>query len=359
MNSDLLMLAELGEHRKPPGDRPPPDLRRRVLSGAVRPRPARRPLGVRLAWQLGTLATAAAAVLAVTVLSGQTTPPVGHAPPPVAAPKQVDAAQVLTLAAQRVTAEPATVARPDQYVFVESVIGGIVRIAKEPDPPAERPVYRLDSVKTLDLRQEWRSVDGVRDGLARSKPYGSGGAWDSGGSLPGCRNGQSRRTVDRPGHTEACTPMPADRAGLPTDADAMLAHLYRPGDDDVPGDYPSADQRAFARVSVVLGQSLLAPAVQAAAFQAASRIPGVTVLRGVVDAAGRTGTAVTRTERAVREELIFDPTAYRYLGAQATVVDPAAFDSSSGALTGLHAGDQIAREAIVRVAVVDRPGQQP
>jgi hypothetical protein len=72
---------------------------------------------------------------------------------------------------------------------------------------------------------------------------------------------------------------------------------------------------------------VLPPRLGAALFDAAAKIPGVTVLPHVADAAGGQGIAVAMTPREgpasgpiwprTRFELIFDPHTYRFIGSQA------------------------------------------
>src|SRR5262249_21927826 len=158
-------------------------------------------------------------------------------------------------------------------------------------------------------------ADGTRNGLTRYRPQGSQGAWTS-YVIPGCRNGRAPGPQDRPKVTVSCTPFPAIATGLPTDADEMLAYLYKPTpvDDPVGNRGVPADQLAFQRIPYVLYMAKLSPTVQAAVFQAAARIPGVTVSPNAVDRAGRHGVGVTRTGRNIRAELIFDENTYAYLG---------------------------------------------
>jgi hypothetical protein len=162
--------------------------------------------------------------------------------------------------------------------------------------------------------------------------------------------------------TEECVPIPAYRTDLPTDVDAMVRHLYRPephpapGADTVYGPVDSADQLAFVRVGHTILDSRHSPAVQAAAFRAAERIPGVTARPDTADAAGRRGIAVTRTFRGFRVELVFDATTYAYLGSGIVVVSPVA---EFQGLRDLARGDDLHRDAILRVAVADRIRQVP
>lgn len=361
MNFDLRTLREFGESRMPPADEPPAELRRRVLAGALSARGSRtrlphRPVGTRPAWRFAAVgATAAAAAAALLV--GQTGHLAGTAPPAEAGATP-EAVRILQLAAYHVSAAPSPAARPDQYVFVESVDSSInVNIedpAKDPDGP-----HRATAKLEPQLSRRWNSVDDTHGGLVRRLPWGSSRRpLEQPTALPGCRDG--RRVIDpaRPDVTQACTPQPAVRTDLPTDTDAMLRYLYRPGNDASGWANVPADDKAFWRANNLIPASLTAPAVQATVFRAIARIPRVTVVPGVVDAAGRRGVAVTLTGAGLRFGLIFDTKTYRYLGSDVAVVDMAVVFKNI-TIRGMKPGDPINQSAILRVAIVDKAGQLP
>jgi hypothetical protein len=369
MKTEMSILEELGASLAPTHEQPPAEVRHRVMNGMRR----RRPAGVRLAWRIGAPSVAAAAVAAALV-AGQLADIAKPAPPGPGAPVQVapqgppDAGQVLLLAAQHAAGTPAMAARPHQFLYVDSV---------EVESRLDRTGNRATVTAPLRTRT-WLSVDGTRDGLVVQ----------DGGSPPrttidGCTNGRQAQTIDRPETTPqvACTPQPAYQPGrIPTDPAGLLAHVYK-----VAAAEPewvtvnagkgfvriSADQRAFTEIAQILDKNHL-PAVQEAAFRAAGRIPGVQVRRNVVDAAGRVGVAVTRTEAGNRYELIFDPATYRYLGLN---IIGAAFDptgaqvvSSPDKAKGIgrvrlgpdpKPGEVIHKSALLRVAVVDKVGERP
>ena len=345
MDTDLQMLADFGESLDPPAADPPAELRHRVLTG-FRP-PRRKPWfspGVRLAWQLGAagvVATAVVATVGAGLLAGPPTHVAEPAPPARAVPP-ADAAQVLILAAQRTEQEPELRARPDQFLFVESNV-------------QQRKLTAGSDVEVPgpQLTRSWLSADGTHDGLTRFRPLADPTAAWVDERLPGCRDGRSAPTLDRPQHTEPCTPNPAYQADLPTDPAAMRAYLYRP---DANHTGLSADQLAFERVAEVLGLSLGSPAVQAAVYRAAAEIPGTTIIQSVTDVAGRPGIAVARTDTGIRTELVFDRTTYRYLGTNRVFSDPSAVAALNYEGWHLLSVDQ---EAILRVAVVDEVGDLP
>jgi hypothetical protein len=362
MNSDLRMLREFGESRLPPADEPPAELRRRVLTSVLPERARRtrlpyRPLGVRPAWRFAAVGVTAAAVAAA-MFVGQPGHRAGTAPPPAAAGATPEAVRILQLAAYQVSAAPAPAARPDQFVFVESV-DSILHIRDL--EPGKDPNRAHLATATLEphLSRRWLSVDGTQGVVARYLPWRSAPApAEQTGASPGCRDGRQVIDPAKPDVTKACTPHPAVRADLPTDAEAMLRYLYRPGDDGAGGPNVPADQKAFQRASDIIEASLSAPAVQAAVFRAVAQIADVTVTPGTVDAAGRRGVAVTRTGGPYRFELIFDTKTHRYLGSSWDIIDLTT--ALPGLIIrGMKPGDPTTQTAILRVAIVDKADQLP
>lgn len=388
LSEELSLLQDFGEPLKPTGAHPPADLRHRVMH-AVRhdrsrsrllPRTATWPAGARLAWRIGAPATVAATI-AAGLIAGNTAnvagnapapPPAGTgtpAPVPTGTPAPAGASGVLQLAAQHAEATPPIDARNNQFLYVESME---VRstISKDGKARVAGPVR----VRT------WLSVDGTRDGLVTD---------DTGARtrLSGCRDGKRAETIDRPDTTPKvpCTPEPAyQHTNVPTDPEELLAYVYDPRETRdhyvwllEPGTRKgryvkiSEDQRAFMKLAELLWQNH-SPAVQAAAFRAAARIPGVALRPGVTDAAGRAGVAVTRTEIGVREELVFAPRTYAFLGhnsiaAEFTVTGPVHTGQPPGAVDSIRIetdrtrkpGDVIQKWAILSTAIVDRAGQRP
>jgi hypothetical protein len=386
LSNELSLLEEFGEPLKPAGPHPPADLRRRVMHAVLRdrsrarllPRTAAWPAGARPAWRIGAPA-AVAATIAAGLIAGNTANVAGNAPAPPTAgagtptptgtPAPAGAGHVLTLAAQHAEATPPVDARDDQFLYVESME---VRSSTRKD--GEVRVVGPVRVRT------WLSVDGTRDGLVTE---------DTGARtrLSGCRDGLRAETIDRPDTTPKvpCTPEPAyQHTNVPTDPEKLLASLYdpkekrdhyvwfvKPGTRD--GTYVkiSEHHRAFTNLAELLWRNH-SPAVQAAAFRAAAQIPGVELRQAATDAAGRAGVAVTRTETGVREELVFDPRTYAFLGHNSIVAEfrvtgpvhtgqpPEGVDSIRVEARGAwKPGDVVQKWAILRTAIVDRAGQRP
>jgi len=385
MKSDLSILEEFGASLAPAQDDPPAEVRHRVMNGMRHP--VRRPRllstlsGMRLAWKIGAPSAAAAAVAAALVASQLTDIAGGQPAPPgrganveagTAVPQALPGAgQVLLLAAQHAAATPAMGARPDQFLFIDSV-----EIESRMESGATTVSPPLPT-------RTWLSVDGTRDGLviqdapppSRRSPVRT--------HIDGCTNGRRAQTIDRPETTPkvACTPEPAYRPGrVPTDPAHLLAHAYaiaaaEPVLVSVGGSQGfvrlSADQRAFMEIAAILYKNHL-PAVQEAAFRAAGQIPGVQVRRDVADAAGRFGVAVTRTEAGSREELVFDPTTYRYLGhniigAELDLTGAKGVSIPNGTKgraqlrigSNPKPGEIIYESALLQIAIVDKAGQRP
>jgi len=387
MKSDLSILEEFGASLAPERDHPPAEVRHRVMNGmrhpVRRPRLLSRLSGVRLAWRIGAPSVAAAAVAAALV-AGQLTDIAGGQPAPpgrganvaggaAAVPQALpDAGHVLLLAAQHAGATPAMDARPNQFLFIDSV-------------EVESKIDARGTTVSGPLRtRTWLSVDGTRDGLviqeARRSPVRT--------HIDGCTNGRRAQTIDRPETTPkvACTPEPAYLPGrVPTDPAGLLAYVYKiaaaepewvsisTGPDGKPKGFVrlSDDQRAFIEIAEILYKNHL-PAVQAAAFEAVGQVAGVQVRRNVADAAGRVGVAVTRTEAGTREELVFDPTTYQYLGhniigAKLDLNGAQVVRSPNSSKGTAHfrlgpipkPGEVIYKSALLRIAIVNKAGQRP
>jgi hypothetical protein len=136
-------------------------------------------------------------------------------------------------------------------------------------------------------------------------------------------------------------------ADLPTDPAALLKKIYA----DTQGQGNSPDGAAFGFLGEALSESLLPPPVAAAIYRAAANIPGVVLVPDSVDAAGRHGVAVARTDEiGQRREWIFDPATFEYLGERSYLVR----DTPTG-----KAGMLTATTAVLQRGVVGRQGELP
>lgn len=248
--------------------------------GTVAPPRKRR----RWAWAgAGTLGLAAAITAVVALAPVEQ---VGLRPPSAAA----DPVTVLRNAAAAALKSPDTPPRPGQFLYTKT---------KQPDGE----------------RESWRSADGTHDGLITM-------ADGSSFPLPGCRNGRAqvyKGEVPLDGVLEPCTPSPGHRADLPTDADAMFAYLTAGHD----GDFTAMGKDVLS----LANESYLSPAVRAALFGAAAKVPGLRAVDHVRDAAGRPGIGITwplrpgdDPEVAKPVVIVFAADTFLYLGTDSTAV---------------------------------------
>ncbi|MEU4082428.1 hypothetical protein DEJ45_30530 [Streptomyces venezuelae] len=344
-HADALLTAELAELLPPPpvpGPDPERDreLRHTVLRTALAAgggpvaRPARR--GFRAGWIAAPL-TACAVVAGVVVLAPQDAPP--GSPRRISAGQQAspEAVQVLSRAAFAAAAAPAPDVRPDGYVYVRSLVAHAGR-------DASGGAARLPEAHA---REVWLSADGSRPGLLREP-----GTADSplGAPLPvyelDHRGATPRRTTVRAAPPSVTNPTHAYVATLPTDPEALL-RLIRDQTGRSGGD---PDQRAFTAIGTLLAETWAPPKVTAALYEAAARIPGVTVLPSAKDAAGREGVAVARTAHGEQTQWIFDRTTSAFLGERTVVV---------GATSAGPAGTVLGVSAVLAKAAAGAPGVVP
>ncbi|WP_405093147.1 CU044_5270 family protein [Micromonospora sp. NBC_01392] len=350
MNADLDMLRGLGEGLKPSVEQPPVDLRHRVLTGlrhAEVSHSRRLWAGVRsLRWRvLAAAATAVAAAAAITALTLPGVEP-GSRKPDVSQVAARTPSQVLQLAAAQATTRAAQKPRADQYVFTEWI-----EVVQKFRLRESRLVFEVGEPVVV---RQWRSADGSRGGLIQRRT--SGGNWQETPVAP-CRKIPSGK-VRQDASIAGCSLVAGHDAGLPTDGDAMYDYLYRAkGSTDDLLTLAGADVPALANAAEVLRLGRLSPQVQAAVFDAIGRIPGVRLKAGVMDVSGRSGVALVFDGPGGETELIFDSHTYEYLGMNQRIVG-----SGWRPVPGRNAfvvADTPVRQAILRVAVVDRAGALP
>ncbi|MEW2354702.1 CU044_5270 family protein [Spirillospora sp. NPDC029432] len=175
--------------------------------------------------------------------------------------------------------------------------------AREAEPRPGQYIYRAAESRGFDTptvvrEQSWYSVNGKGIGL---KIEGGQRFWVC-------------EAMARPAPAKApadCGNDPAYRRDLPIDVKAMRAYLYQ----KAPGPMPP-DVRAYSFVHEIVSGARLAPAAQAAMFKATGTLPGVKLVETT-----KKHIAVGQTWRGVREELLFEPGTYRFLGTR-TVADP-------------------------------------
>jgi hypothetical protein len=157
-------------------------------------------------------------------------------------------------------------------------------------------------------------------------------------------------------------------AATPTDPDGLLAAVYQLVEDPdcapVLGD--TVQDRAFNLIDAML-QTIQPAEVRAALYRALPKIPGVTVVQGATDAAGRRGLAFVRaaaievpgSSRWLRMEVILDPVTYRYLGARHVVTRDHFLPDMGPRGTRFRKGQVLISRAQLALAVVDAPCQRP
>ena len=200
-----------------------------------------------------------------------------------------DPVVLLSDAAAYAGSQPFVVPRPDQFVYV---------------PP-----------------RGWISVDGQHDGSF------------NGILLPACIDGKARDEYPKdPAYPfDDCILSPGYRADLPTTTDGMIDYLQ------------AGPTFSLKGIASLLGTQWLRPESKAALFEAATRIPDLTVLdRASVD--GRTGIGLKAgTPVHGYTVLVFDRDTHAYLGSTTIGVD-----GTEGSST-VHGA----------TAIVDRNGEYP
>jgi hypothetical protein len=314
---------------------PRPDLadlevEERRLFGALAEAPPRRRGPARLV--AAGLAVGIAAAGVAVVVSDREPAPAVHAMPAAVV-------QVLTRAADNVGQAPELHPRRGQFLAFDSVTMNTV----ESNEGGHQSRYLSREKRTIWLPVEGDATHGVleSEGLP-PKPY-------PGWPIPP----EARREVGRSGPEKAVDEdnrvewLRTDYAylsRLPTDPAAMYEHLYAHHGND-----PMADIHAWDDVGSMLTEAYLPAAQRAALFRAAAAIHGVTTVGRATDAAGRPATAVAmlKPKEGLREEYLFDPKTYQYLGRRSVVTDA---DEARAPV-----GSVLTSTAQLRVRVVDHP----
>jgi len=252
------------------------------------------------------LTTATAFVVTGGIAAGTTIGIGSHAPPASAS-----AAEVLHKAAAYAAAGSDGTPRPHQYAYTKIVQSG---------------------ASGADTVEHWRRVDGATKEETRYLSTSGGYAVaPESCSTPGL----GERPECSP-ETPMYHPSYEYLASLPTDPDALLKAVYQQV--DRAGGSADRDQRAFRLISDVLTSELMPHNVAAAFFEAAGKLPGVTVDPNAHDVLGRAGTGIA----------IPAPAGPPALGTTTEMVF-----AKSGKLLGSDDG------AMVGKAFVDKIGERP
>jgi len=261
-----------------------------------------------------TVATVAAVAIGAVTLTGPKANDASNAiAPTVASDSGDDAGPLLERIAFTAAAQPGTTVGADKFVYVHSKVAFAGQ-------PKGRGSARLDPVHDREI---W---------LPQSK----------GVTAQFRENGKMVRIPD-------VTPNSA-YANLPTDPDALLKRVYKEGE-VFSKNGAGPDANAFQYIGGAVSESLLPPKVTAALYRVAAKIPGVQRVKDSVDAAGRHGVAVGRTDqKGERHVWIFDARTFAFLGERSYLVKDMEW-GKAGMLTGTT--------AVLKRGVVDKVGQLP
>lgn len=300
----------------------------------------RRRRGRRLAFVAGALAAACA--VAVVVFGPfahryHGRPPVAVSPAPGPGAGHPTAAEVLGRAAFVALHTASVAPRPDQFVYtkVQATGGGVTQSWLSVDGTHSSVVNGHAMLACVDGRVSYRlpGINGkpLQDFLPkdlRGRPLTASQA---------AKRFAGRVPMDGPLESHACQPQPAYFRGMPTNPSRMLSYLER-----TQGVRPGDLNDLAKTVGAMLDSDYLLASQQAALYRFLAEAPGITVHADVTDAAGRRGVGVVWPFDGSRAMLIFDPTTYQYLGT---------------ATEGIQG--QLAGDALLQVAIVDRAGQVP
>ena len=268
------------------------------------------------------VAFAVSAALAAGLVAGGTVTIGGH---PAAPGDTADAATFLRHAAAAAGTRDEPSPGPGQLVWIREDATGRTTLVTRQLAPAQRQV-------------QWFRSDGS------SQPYGftyGCGPLEPGSGIPnlGCYGTVPAHSAPWFMRVMRETAVTAPAAGphmypapwtLPDTPSALYTRLTEEasrgghywGTENIDSSWDNnRDDITFQLVTRLLSAPVPAP-LRAALYQAAAKIPGVTLIRNAVDAAGRHGVAVARTQdepRAIggpqRAEFILDPASYRFLGS--------------------------------------------
>ncbi|MBC6468554.1 CU044_5270 family protein [Actinomadura alba] len=310
------------------------------IAGPARSHPARRTgrwarprIGLRPRLLIaGGLALAVATGIVVAGTERKVVRPV----PPIAS-QPVAAVSVLVHASDNAARHPELHPRPGQYLVYESRTMNPV----ESNTASGHSRYLARGKRTVWYPVAGTSVDGFIAGeTLPSKPY-PGWPLPPEAKQPPARTGPEKLADfdQRAGFLRTdyayLSRLPADTAGMRRHLFTRLEHSTNPYTE------------AWSRVAGMLREAYLPAAQRAALFRAAATIPGVVSVPVSTDAAGRKGVAAALVVRelGIREEYIFDPKTYQYLGERSVVIDAARAKAPVGSV--------LTSSALLRVSVAD------
>ena len=265
-------------------------------------------------------AAASAAIMLPSVLAGPPAQPAPGGPGP-GGHQHLTARAVLLRAAQATAAIPDLHPRPDQFIYTESVSRHVTQHNR------------------LFVTRAWLSVDGWHGGLTLQR-WASGTKWYNTFPMYDCLTLPHSNWY----YKANCPTPPAYVTNLPRTVKAMKRYLLGYG-------ATGQGQDAGAIMSVTGFYQFLVPhRASALMFRALSQIKGIRIIGHATTLAGRKGIGVAAYDpsRGTLDELIFDPKTYLYIGDTEIAVH--AKHMPQGTVNG---------NAVLQIAVVDKPGQLP
>jgi hypothetical protein len=288
----------------------------------VRPQPARR-RWVRFAAPATAFAVAAVAITAVAWNHMTDEDAVRGTAAPIVAVDPGSASGVRALVDRLAVAaagKPSVPVGTGQFVYVKSKVAWLDFDTNDPDDGPQMAGRDPQHLEKIHDREIW--LPAVRGSKGLIREYGD--------------------TIGLAGASPN-----SEYADLPTDPDALLRKIYA----DTKGQDEGPDTAAFGFIGDSLRETILPPKLLATLYRAAAKIPGVVLIQDSVDATGRHGVAVARTDgRGERTEWIFDPQTFDYLGERSYLVR-ATDTGPAGMLTGTT--------AVLQRGVVNQAGQKP
>ncbi|RCW46283.1 hypothetical protein DFQ14_102586 [Halopolyspora algeriensis] len=169
------------------------------------------------------------------------------------------------------------------------------------------------------------------------------------------KDGQRTTIEDKP--ATWYLPTPAFLDSLPRDPEALLDALATGhGDSAVMFNHSRADTQ-FRHLAGVLTSGLVPSDLRAALYDAALKIPGVTVTEETTTFNGQPGIAVGRVSSTghIRQEIIFSKSDYQYIGQRQVLVEPGGRDELT-LPANLHAPKgTVFYSAAVTTNITDKP----
>ena len=252
-----------------------------------RPSPARRRL------VLVAAPLALAAVLGLGVVAVDSAQDGKHG---TTAADQQKATRLLDRIALAAADRPVVTARDDQYIYTKSQGSAAelgVDFSSAEELAQHKGTFTPKPYSGAVRQEQWNSVDGKRDGLRKGVAVA---------------DPSQKMTMDMKGTGYLTF---HQLQALPTDPDALLKKFS--GD---AGNVTAARRTEVVveNLGAVIDEATLLPDLSAAIYRAAAKLPGVTVVDHVKDAAGREGVGLTFKGAPKGYAWVFDSSSLVYLG---------------------------------------------